>query len=67
MPMLFVLKKWLMPAAVLLSVLALAEPCFAQAFNGRIDVTVADSTGAMSGRFVMMARYIAAARAASPF
>jgi hypothetical protein len=47
MPMLFVLKKWLMPAAVLFSVLALAEPCFAQAFNGRIDVTVADSTGAM--------------------
>ena len=42
-----VLKKWLMPAAVLLSVLSLAMPCSAQVFTGRVDVTVADSTGAM--------------------
>ncbi len=42
-----VLKKWLMPAAVLLSVLSLAMPCSAQVFTGRVDVTVADTTGAM--------------------
>ena len=44
-----VLKKcncW-MPVSVLLAVLALAAPCSAQVFTGRIDVTVADSTGAM--------------------
>jgi hypothetical protein len=42
-----VLKKWLVPASVLLAVLLLAVPCSAQVFTGRVDVTVADSTGAM--------------------
>jgi len=42
-----VLKKWMVPASVLLAVLALAVPCTAQVFTGRIDVTVTDSTGAL--------------------
>jgi hypothetical protein len=42
-----VLKKLLMPAAVLLAVLSVAVPCSAQVFTGRVDVTVADTTGAL--------------------
>jgi hypothetical protein len=42
-----VLKKWMVPASVLLAVLALAVPGSAQVFTGRIDVSVTDSTGAL--------------------
>jgi hypothetical protein len=41
------LKRCLVPASVLFAVLALATPSSAQLFTGRIDVTVADSTGAL--------------------
>ena len=42
-----VLKKWMVPASVLLAVLGLAAPGSAQVFTGRIDVSVTDSTGAL--------------------
>lgn len=41
------LKKGSASAFVLLAALALAKPSSAQVFTGRVDVTVADSTGAM--------------------
>jgi hypothetical protein len=42
-----VLKKWMVPASVLLAVLTLAVPSSAQVFTGRIDLSVTDSTGAL--------------------
>jgi hypothetical protein len=41
------LRRCLTTASVLFAVLALASPSSAQLFTGRIDVTVADSTGAL--------------------
>jgi hypothetical protein len=40
-------KDWLLPALIILISLALAPSSSAQVFTGRIDVTVADSTGAL--------------------